>query len=51
VTLSGEERILVVSVLLGLVLSVAVSAVVGAVLYAGWMEPGSRPEHECVCCS
>ena len=32
------------------IIAVSVSAVVGAVTYAGWIEPGSRPVETCECC-
>lgn len=33
-----------------LIISVSVSAVVGAITYAGWIEPGSRHDAACECC-
>ena len=33
-----------------LIIAVSVSAVVGAVTYAGWIEPGSRVGQPCECC-
>lgn len=32
------------------IIAVSVSGVVGAVVYAGWMEPGSRLDGSCECC-
>lgn len=32
------------------IIAVSVSAVVGAVVYAGWMEPGSGLSGTCECC-
>lgn len=46
-----EYGVLVAAVVFGLLLSVAVSAVVGAVTYAGLFEDKSLPAHECECCS
>jgi len=31
------------------VIAISVSAVVGAMVYAGWMEPGSGDRHVCEC--
>ena len=45
-----EHRVLVAAVVFGLLLSVCVSAVVGAVTYAGVFEDKPLPEHECQCC-
>lgn len=42
-----RETLSVAALIVGaMLLAVAVSAVVGAVTYAGWIEPGSRPCHE-----
>lgn len=45
-----ERLVLIAVVILGVVLAVSVSAVVGAVTYAGWIEPGSRIGASCECC-
>ena len=32
------------------VIAASVSAVIGAVMYAGWMEPGPGHQETCECC-
>lgn len=50
---SGRREVVtfVALVVTCLIIAVSVSAVVGAVTYAGWIEPGSNPEHACECCN
>lgn len=43
----SEKVALIALVLASLIIAVSVSAVVGAVVYAGWMEPGSGLRDDC----
>lgn len=43
----SEKVALVALVVASLIIAVSVSAVVGAVVYAGWMEPGSGLSDDC----
>lgn len=43
----SEKIALVALVVASLIIAVSVSAVVGAVVYAGWMEPGSGLSDDC----
>jgi len=43
----GERLTFIVLVLAGLIIAAGVSAVVGVVTYAGWIEPGSGLHDDC----
>lgn len=43
----SEKVALLALVVASMIIAVSVSAVVGAVVYAGWMEPGSGLSDDC----
>lgn len=46
---TSERLVFVALVVACAVIAISVSAVVGAMVYAGWMEPGDHSQSECEC--